>query len=61
MIQFYNIKGMIIKDLIGKTAFAMATDEMRKNLNGVLLEAGLDGCKSYIADGGYRRPSISPG
>jgi DNA polymerase III subunit beta len=38
-VQFYNIKGVIIKNLINKTSFAMAIDEMRKNLNGVLLES----------------------
>ena len=38
-VQFCNIPGSVIKDLINKTAFAMATDETRKNLNGVLLEA----------------------
>ncbi len=49
-VQLYNIKGTIIKDLINKTAFAMATDEMRKNLNGVLLEAILDGVESIYCE-----------
>ena len=47
-VKFYNISGIILKDLISKTAFAMATDEMRKNLNGVLLEAGLEGSQHII-------------
>jgi len=47
-VQLYNIKGAVIKDLINKTAFAMATDETRKNLNGVLLETGLDGSNYLI-------------
>ena len=56
-IQLYNIKGTIIKELIGKTAFAMATDEMRKNLNGVLLEAILDESNNIlrmVATDGHR-------
>jgi len=31
---------MVIKDLINKTAFAMATDETRKNLNGCFIRSG---------------------
>ena len=56
-IQLYKIKGMVIKDLINKTAFAMATDETRKNLNGVLLEAGMDGANHLlrmVATDGHR-------
>jgi len=37
-IQFYKVKGAILKELIRKTAFAMSTDEMRKTLCGVLME-----------------------
>ncbi len=33
-----KIKGSLLREMIRKTAFAMSTDEMRKNLNGVLLE-----------------------
>ena len=56
-VQLCNIKGTIIKDLIGKTAFAMATDEMRKNLNGVLLEAISDESNNMlrmVATDGHR-------
>jgi len=56
-VQLCNIKGTIIKDLIGKTAFAMATDEMRKNLNGVLLEAISDESNNIlrmVATDGHR-------
>lgn len=56
-INFYNIQGITLKDLIGKTAFAMATDEMRKNLNGVLLEAGTEGESKFfkmVATDGHR-------
>lgn len=56
-INFYNIQGITLKDLIIKTSFAMATDEMRKNLNGVLLEAGSDGENKFfkmVATDGHR-------
>ena len=56
-IQFYKLKGMIIKDIISKTSFAMATDETRKNLNGVLLEAATDGSNHLlrmVATDGHR-------
>jgi len=56
-IRINNIKGSILKDLISKTAFAMATDEMRKNLNGVLLEAKSDGTNNLlrmVATDGHR-------
>jgi DNA polymerase-3 subunit beta len=56
-IPLYKIKGMVIKDLINKTAFAMATDESRKNLNGVLLEEGVDGVDHLlrmVATDGHR-------
>ncbi len=55
--HLYSIKGTIIKDLIGKTAFAMAADEMRKNLNGVLLEAITDDSNKIlrmVATDGHR-------
>jgi DNA polymerase-3 subunit beta len=56
-VKFYSIPGTILKELISKTAFAMATDEMRKNLNGVLLEAGSEGTKHLfrmVATDGHR-------
>lgn len=56
-VQFYNIKGAVIKDLISKTSFAMAIDETRKNLNGVLLEALSDGATHVlrmVATDGHR-------
>ncbi|HQI23432.1 MAG TPA: DNA polymerase III subunit beta [Smithella sp.] len=56
-IPFSKIQGSIIKDLINKTSFAMATDETRKNLNGVLMEAGLDGSNyllRMVATDGHR-------
>jgi len=56
-IILYKIKGSVIKDLINRTSFAMATDETRKNLNGVLLEAGMDGSEYFlrmVATDGHR-------
>jgi len=56
-IPLYKIQGNIIKDLINKTSFAMATDETRKNLNGVLLEEGMDGVNHLlrmVATDGHR-------
>ena len=46
-VEFFNIPGSVFKDLISKTSFAMAFDESRKNLNGVLLETTSDG-KNHI-------------
>jgi DNA polymerase III subunit beta len=37
-LPMYRIKGSLLREMIRKTAFAMSTDEMRKNLNGVFLE-----------------------
>jgi DNA polymerase-3 subunit beta len=56
-VRFYDIKGAVIKDLISKTAFAMAIDETRKNLNGVLVEALSDGATyvlRMVATDGHR-------
>jgi DNA polymerase-3 subunit beta len=56
-IPLYKIQGNIIKELINKTAFAMAGDETRKNLNGVLLEEGMDGVNyllRMVATDGHR-------
>jgi DNA polymerase III subunit beta len=56
-IPLYKIKGILIKDLINKTSFAMAADESRKNLNGVLLEEGVDGVDHLlrmVATDGHR-------
>lgn len=56
-IPLYQIQGNVLKDLINKTAFAMAADETRKNLNGVLLEEGMDGVNHLlrmVATDGHR-------
>lgn len=42
-VDFCNLPGSVFKDLINKTSFAMASDESRKNLNGVFLETVSDG------------------
>ena len=41
-VELFKVKGSILQELISKTSFAMSTDEMRKNLNGVFFEAGKD-------------------
>jgi DNA polymerase-3 subunit beta len=56
-VQFFNIPGSVVKDLINKTSFAMAFDESRKNLNGVLLETVSDGTTHVwrmVATDGHR-------
>lgn len=56
-VPLYKVQGNIIKDLINKTSFAMAVDETRKNLNGVLLESGMDGSNyllRMVATDGHR-------
>jgi DNA polymerase-3 subunit beta len=55
--SFCNIPGSVLKDLISKTSFAMANDETRKNLNGVLLELFLDNERQVwrmVATDGHR-------
>jgi DNA polymerase-3 subunit beta len=42
-VELFKINGNILQELIYKTSFAMSTDEMRKNLNGVLLEVRKEG------------------
>jgi DNA polymerase-3 subunit beta len=37
-VALYRIKGRILKEMIGKTYFSVSTDDIRKNLTGVLLE-----------------------
>jgi DNA polymerase-3 subunit beta len=56
-VNFYSMKGHFIEGLIRKTSFAMSGDEMRKNLNGVLVETLDDGGKKIlrmIATDGHR-------
>jgi DNA polymerase-3 subunit beta len=56
-VNFYSMQGQFIEGLIRKTSFAMSGDEMRKNLNGVLVETLDDGGKKIlrmIATDGHR-------
>lgn len=56
-VNFYSVQGKFIEGLIRKTSFAMSGDEMRKNLNGVLVETLDDGGKKIlrmIATDGHR-------
>jgi len=53
----YRIGGSVLGEMIRKTAFAMSADEMRKNLNGVLLEteqAGGNVVIRMVATDGHR-------
>lgn len=45
---FYKIKGALLGEMIRKTAFAISTDEMRKNLTGVFFETDRMGEASFI-------------
>lgn len=56
-VNFSSMQGKFIEGLIRKTSFAMSGDEMRKNLNGVLVETLDDGGKNtlrMIATDGHR-------
>jgi DNA polymerase-3 subunit beta len=56
-IPLYKIKGALLRELIRKTFFAVSTDEMRRNLNGVFLETGTAGetfTISMVATDGHR-------
>lgn len=56
-IPLYKVQGNVIKNLINKTSFAISTEETRKNLNGVLLEEGMEGVNHLlrmIATDGHR-------
>ncbi|MBN1664533.1 MAG: DNA polymerase III subunit beta [Deltaproteobacteria bacterium] len=44
----FKINGKVLRDLIHKTAFAMSTDDIRKQLNGVLLETENVGTKYHV-------------
>jgi len=56
-VNFSSMQGKFIEGLIRKTSFAMSGDEMRKNLNGVLVETLDDDGKNtlrMIATDGHR-------
>jgi DNA polymerase-3 subunit beta len=48
-VTLHKIKGTVLRELIRKTSFAMSTDEMRRNLNGVFLETGVEEEVSWIS------------
>jgi len=50
-IEFFKIERGILKEMIGKTFFAISTDEMRANLNGVYLELKGDRIGMVSTDG----------
>jgi DNA polymerase-3 subunit beta len=47
-IPMYKIKGTLLGEMIRKTAFAISTDEMRKNLTGVYFETDRVGETSFV-------------
>jgi DNA polymerase-3 subunit beta len=47
-LPMYEIKGALLGEMIRKTAFAISTDEMRKNLTGVFFEMDCIGEVSFV-------------
>ncbi len=47
-VDFFSLKGELLKVLIQRTSFAMSGDEMRKNLNGVFFETIEDDGKNRL-------------
>lgn len=63
-VELFKITGNILKELIYKTSFAMSTDEMRKNLNGVFFEARKEGNINkvrMVATDGHRLAMVDMG
>jgi DNA polymerase-3 subunit beta len=63
-VELFKITGNILKELIYKTSFAMSTDEMRKNLNGVFFEARKEGDINkvrMVATDGHRLAMVDMG
>lgn len=57
MDKLFEIDGMMIKEMIDLTLFAVSQDEARYNLNGVFFEKGKDGKKNslrMVATNGHR-------
>ena len=56
-LNFYPVNGMVFRDLLRKTVFSISTDEMRKNLTGVLMETEQinDACLlRFVSTDGHR-------
>lgn len=56
-IQFFPVEGNMLSELIRKTSFAISSDETRKNLHAVLLEATTEGVRrrvKMVATDGHR-------
>ena len=56
-VKFFPIEGSILRELIRKTSFSMSSDESRKNLHAVLLEATTAGAGKrvkMVATDGHR-------
>ena len=55
--SWYTVSGHILKDMIRKVFFAMSTDELRRNLNGIFLHTGMEEgqcCLYMVSADGHR-------
>ena len=52
-VNFSEIPSNVLKDMISKTSFAISTDEMRVNLNGVFFRVD-NGLIEMVATDGHR-------
>jgi DNA polymerase-3 subunit beta len=55
-INFFRMRGQVLKEMIVRTAFSMSGDEVRKNLNGVFFESDEEtpGLLKAVATDGHR-------
>lgn len=60
-VKFFRSQGDILKKLISKTSYAMSTDEIRKNLNGIFVDMDPEkqGVIRAVATDGHRLAMIS--
>ena len=60
-VNFFRMRGQMLKDMIVKTAFSMSSDEVRKNLNGVFFESDEEkqGVLKAVATDGHRLALVS--
>ncbi len=63
-LTFFKLKSSVLEEMINKTFFAMSLEEMRVNLNGVLLETEKEGSESklrMVATDGHRLSLVDMG
>jgi DNA polymerase-3 subunit beta len=55
-LNFFRIRGQVLKEMIEKTSFSMSMDEIRRNLNGVYFESDSEksGMLRAVATDGHR-------